>query len=150
ALGAVGERLADGAVHALALGVLALQDRNGAAEHGLADAVLGAALDPAGHAPLVEGAEALAGDAAAVEGQERELVVLRALGPAVIDPSAGDRAGELGAEHAVVRVGRARIFHAHAGPVEDPLGDSGELGRGLLRRHADRLRPDKPGLGAGL
>ena len=70
-LGAVGERLADGAVDAAPLGVRALQDRDGAAEHRLADAVLGAALDPDHHAPGVEGAEALAGDRAAVEARAR-------------------------------------------------------------------------------
>ena len=51
ALGAVGEGLADRAVDSLAVRVLALEDRDGTAEHRLADAVLGAALDPAGRRP---------------------------------------------------------------------------------------------------
>ena len=58
ALGAVGERLADRAVDALAEPVAALHDRDRAAEHRLADAVLRAALDADVDAPDVERAEA--------------------------------------------------------------------------------------------
>src|SRR5215207_5799809 len=76
ALGAVSERLADRPVHSAALAVLPLQDRDGAAQHRLPDAVLGPALDPADDAPLVEGAEALAGDRAPVEDQLGQLVGL--------------------------------------------------------------------------
>ena len=67
ALGAIGEGLADRAVEPLALGPLALEDRDRAAQHPLADAVLGAALDADRDAVGIEGAEALAGDRAAVE-----------------------------------------------------------------------------------
>src|SRR5262249_47694562 len=73
ALRAVGERLADRTVDPAAVAVLALEDRDRAAEHRLADAVLRPAFHAADHAPLVEGAEALAGDRAAVEDQLCEL-----------------------------------------------------------------------------
>ena len=59
-LGAVGERLADRAVDPPPAGALALEDRDRAAEHRLADPVLGAALDPDRDPVGVEGAEALA------------------------------------------------------------------------------------------
>ena len=106
ALGAVGEGLADRAVDPLALRALALEDRDDAAEHRLADAVLGAALDPDRDAVGVEGAEALAGDRAAVEARGSASTSSLASGAVLVDPRAGERAGELGAEHAVVGVGR--------------------------------------------
>ena len=107
ALGPVGERLADRAVDPLAVGALALEDRDLAAEHALADAVLGAALDPDVEPVGVKRAEALAGDRAAVE-LERGEHVAGVVGKLAVDPPAGDRAGEVGAEHAVVGVGGAR------------------------------------------
>src|SRR6476646_3699914 len=108
ALSAVGERLADRTVDPLAPGALALHDRDGAAQHRLADAVLGAALDADRHAVGVEGAESLAGDRAAVELEAGEGLAVVGLGAVLEDAGAGDRAGELGAEHAVVGVDRAR------------------------------------------
>src|SRR5262245_464455 len=126
-LRAVGEGLADRAVDPLTVSVRALHDRDGAPEHGLADAVLGAALDPAGDAPLVEGAEALPRDRASVEDELRELVVLAALRRPLIDPRTGARTGELGPGPPVVRVGRARELDAHAGAVEDLVRNLGDL-----------------------
>src|SRR6202000_2188065 len=61
ALGAVGEGLPDRAVQPLAVRPLALEDRDLAAEHRLADAVLSTALDPQRDPIGVERAEALAG-----------------------------------------------------------------------------------------
>ena len=113
ALRAVGERLADRAVDPLAGPVAALEDRDGATEHRLADAVLRAALDP-NHQPVgVEGSEPLAGDRAAVEVELREHVE-RALGRPVVEARPRDRPGELGPEHAVVGVGGARELEPDA------------------------------------
>src|SRR5262249_60366848 len=117
----------DRAVRGPALCVPALRARAGPPERRLAGAVLGAALDAAGHAPLVEGAEALAGDAAAIEDQLGEAVVLGALGGAVVDPGARNRAGELRAEYPVVGIRPAWELDADAGAVEDLLGDPGDL-----------------------
>ena len=47
-------------------------------------------------------------------------------------------------------VGPTRELDAHAGAVEDLVGDLGDLGRGLLRLHPNRLGADQAGLGAGL
>ena len=131
ALGAVGERLADRAVHPPAEAVRALHDRHLAAVHGLRHAVLGAALHRDVHAVDVEGAEALAADRAAVEGQrgQRAAVGRR---PVLEDARARDRPGELRAEHAVVGVGRARPSRARA------------RGRARRRRRAPRSAPTPP------
>ena len=86
ALGAVGEGLADRAVEPLALRALALEHGDRAAQHRLADAVLGAALDPDRDPVGVEGAESLAGDGAAVELEAGEHVVVRLGAVLVEDP----------------------------------------------------------------
>ena len=138
ALGAVGERLADRAVEPLALGALALEDRDRAAEHRLADAVLGAALDADRDAVGVEGAEALAGDRAAVELEAGEHVVV-GLGAVLEDAGAGDRPGQLGAEHAVVGVGRAREL----------VADRAARSRCRRRGRRSAPRPASPPSGSG-
>jgi hypothetical protein len=148
--GAVGERLADRAVDSAPLAVLALHDRDRPAQHRLADAVLSSPLHTAGDAPLVEGTEALARDAASVEDQLGEVVALGALRGPLVDPRSSDRAGELGPEDAVVGVRAARELDAHTGAIEDAVGDLGDLGGGLLGLHPDRLGADQPGLGASL
>src|SRR5205085_1658268 len=81
-------------------GALALEDRDPAAQHRLADAVLGAALDAEVDAVGVEGAKPLAGDRAAVELETRQGVAFVSGRAAVEDPPARQRAGQLGAEHA--------------------------------------------------
>ena len=73
-----------------------------------------------------------------------------ALGGAVVDPGARDRAGELGAEHAVVGVGGAREPLADDLAGEHLVGQAREPRRGLLRLHADRPRAHQAGLGARL
>src|SRR6476646_1949930 len=75
-LGAVGEGLADRAVEPLAFGALALQYRDRAAQHRLAHAVLGTALDTDRDAVGVEGTQPLASDRAAVELEAGEHVVV--------------------------------------------------------------------------
>src|SRR5262249_23044595 len=145
-----GEGLADRAIESPALGALALQHRDGAAEHRLADPVLGAALDPDRDAVGVEGAEALAGDRAAVELEAGEGLAVAALRLSVQDPPAGDRPGQLGAEHAVVGVGGARELVADRATRADVAGEGGDLRRGLLRLHADRAGEDQARLGPGL
>ena len=87
---------------------------------------------------------------AAVEAELGEHRRLGALGRALVDAGAGDRAGELGAEHAVVGVGRAGEVECTRGAGADLVGELGDLGRGLLRLHPDRLGADQAGLGAGL
>ena len=152
ALGAVGEGLADRAVDALALGALALQDRDGAAQHRLADAVLGAALDADGDALGVEGAEALAGDRAAVELELGELVVLgrppgrrrrsaaRAIAPASSVPSTRSLASVARGNSTADACGRRR--RRRRAPAI-----SAEACFGL---HPDRPGDDQAGLGARL
>ena len=72
-------------------------------------------------------------------------------GAAVVDPRAGDRPGELGAEHPVVGVGRAReLARGPTSPRETFSASPASSRRGLLRLHADRPRAHEPGLGARL
>ena len=98
----------------------------------------------------VEGAEALAGDRAAVELEAGEHLVAR-LGPVLEDPRAGDRPRELGAEHAVVGVGRrAGTRCGRCGREQTSRRQRGDLRRGLLRLHPDRPGDDEAGLGARL
>ena len=149
ALGAVGERLADRAVDALAGIVAALHDRDDPAQHRLADAVLGAALDADHQAPGVEGAEPLARDGATVELELGEHV-LGALGGAVVDAGARQGSGQLGPEHAVVGVGRPREILVDRGAAADVARQGGDLRRGVRARHADRAGADQAGLGACL
>ena len=95
----------------------------------LPDAVLGAALDPDDHAPGVEGAEALAGDRAAVEAELGQHVDRVSLGRALVDPGPRDGTGELGAEHPVPGVGRAREAIPHDLAGEHLVGQARERAR---------------------